>query len=105
MMFSDIKENVLKETGISSAQYDLIISDFWRKIRELLSKPEDIKMGLRISGFGTWWMNYWRIKAVTKKTIELNREGYDKEYYLNIIENLKQLKKQYKNGKTKFNDE
>lgn len=105
MMFTEIKENVMKETGISSAHYDLIVSDFWKTIKEILMKPEDIKMGLRLEGYFTWWMQYWRIKATTQNAINLNKEGYDKEYYLNILENLKQLKKSYKNGKTGFNDE
>ncbi len=107
MLFSEIKENVLKETGISSAHYDLVISDFWRTIREILSNPSDIKMGLRLEGFGTWWMHYWKIKAFIKaregKTVD--DKGHTLEFYQEIENNLKNLIKTYKNGKARFNNE
>lgn len=107
MLFSDIKENVLKETGISSAHYDLIVSDFWERVRAILSAPEHIKMGLRLEGFGTWWMHYWKIKVLTERRSEdyIDDKGNSSSYYKEIEQNLKKLIKTYKNGKARFNNE
>lgn len=107
MLFSDIKDNVLKETGISSAHYDVVISDFWRSIREILSHPESIRLGLRLEGFGTWWMHYWKIKALNKqkKPGQIDTKGNTTEFYQELEDNLTQLIKTYKNGKARFNNE
>jgi nucleoid DNA-binding protein len=95
MLHSDIKENVMKETGISSKQYDVIVDDFWHKIREILSSPLQINLGLRLSTFGTWWLDIWKIKVISKN----NPNPFKEEYNKLLIENLDKFYKTYKNEK------
>ncbi|MDV7399377.1 hypothetical protein RZS08_48645 [Arthrospira platensis SPKY1] len=86
---------MMKETGISSKQYDIIVEDFWQKIRDILSDPLHINLGLRLSTFGTWWLDVWKIKAITKKNLGSDREDYNNL----LIQNLDKNYKSYKNEK------
>lgn len=99
MLYSDIKENVLKETGITSKQYDVIVDDFWSKIRELLSNPLNANLGLRLSTFGTWWLDIWKIKAVRRKLENTERFVHNREYADELIVKLEKIYKNYKNEK------
>jgi hypothetical protein len=107
MLFSEIKENVMKETGISSKHYEVVISDFWKTVRSILSNPKEVRLGLRFEGYFTFWLNYWRIRGIrdNKFVPDVDFKGTTKEFYADLVEILKPLKKSYRHGKTGNYDE
>jgi hypothetical protein len=114
MQLSDIKTNVMQEMGISSEMYDNVISDFWRKLKELIQDAPNNRLGIRIGEFGTFHINYYRLRSYLKDWKEKAPEGqlkpsvskirYNLQEMETMVSNLETLLKTYKNEQKVDND-
>lgn len=107
MQLSDIKKNVMEKTGIPSDMYEMVISDFWRKLKEVLQDAPNNNLGVRIAEFGTFHLNYYKLRSYANVWKEKNPEGqlepnvknpkYNLPEMEKMLDNLETLLKTYKN--------
>jgi len=111
MYLKEIKENVLKETGITSEMYDMVIADFWKKLKQVLQDAPNILMGIRIAEFGTFTLNYWTLKRYVQvwkgrnERPKVTKIRYTVDDLERMLIKLEPLVKTYKNEQKKPDNE